>query len=148
MDAIEKFDNVSDWLELLRRQQEALTRIGWDFVYDLEAGISRFGRKDDGRIRELYALASEATGKSVKTLQNLVSMTRNPVAAIAQEYELDFSYADAVLGVNPEQADYILSQAKAHALPVAVVRNMAHARAIPVAGSATPNVCPTCGRPY
>ena len=128
----EQFTSISEWLAQLQRQNSEWQAIGWEFLGTLRDGISQFGRSNDKALMELYDLASQATGIGIKRLQNLVSMARNEVAEIAQEYELDFGYAEAVLGLPAEEADYILSEAKAKAKTVSQVRRDAWVAKQPV----------------
>lgn len=121
----QKFTDVSAWLTQLQEQNAAWQAIGWEFLETLRDGISQFGRSNDSALMELYDLASQATGIGIKRLQNLVSMARNEVSQIAQDYELDFGYAEAVLGLSADEADDILSKAKAHAKTVGQVRKEA-----------------------
>lgn len=120
-----QFVDISEWLTQLQHQNATWQAIGWEFLGTLRDGISQFGRSNDKALMELYDLASQATGIGIKRLQNLVSMARNEVSEIAQEYELDFGYAEAVLGLSVEEADYILSEAKAKAKTVSQVRKAA-----------------------
>ena len=128
----EQFTSISEWLTQLQRQNAEWQALGWEFLGTLRDGISQFGRSNDKALMELYDLASQATGIGIKRLQNLVSMARNEVAEIAQEYELDFGYAEAVLGLPAEEADYILSEAKAKAKTVSQVRRDAWVAKQPV----------------
>ncbi len=123
--ALDGFSDVSEWLTQLQDKHQALYIIGWEFLQTLRDGIDQFGRANDHALAELYDLASQTTNMSTKRLQNLVSMSRNAVAEIAQEYELEFGYAEAVLGLEPDEADDILSRAKAHAMSVSQVRKEA-----------------------
>lgn len=121
----QQFTDVSAWLTQLQEQNAAWQAIGWEFLETLRDGINQFGRSNDSALMELYDLASQATGIGIKRLQNLVSMARNEVSQIAQDYELDFGYAEAVLGLSADEADDILSKAKAHAKTVGQVRKEA-----------------------
>jgi hypothetical protein len=142
----QQFTDVSAWLTQLQEQNAAWQAIGWEFLETLRDGINQFGRSNDSALMELYDLASQATGIGIKRLQNLVSMARNEVSQIAQDYELDFGYAEAVLGLSADEADDILSKAKAHAKTVGQVRKEAWGvkNTAPAGGNSSDDEPPFC----
>lgn len=106
------FVDVSEWLFRLDNSYERAKSSMWDFVATLAAGINQFGRTDPRKM-ELYEMASQQIGLTVGTLQTYVSAVRSPVASLAIEKDLSFQHARAVLGLAPDVADDILSQAVA-----------------------------------
>ena len=107
------FVDVSNWLEKLDRSYENAKASMWNFAATLAAGIDQFGRTDPRKM-ELYELASQQVGLTVRTLQTYVSAVRSPVASLAIDKDLSFQHARAVLGLEPDIADDLLSQAVAH----------------------------------
>jgi len=106
------FVDVSEWLFRLDNSYERAKSSMWDFVATLAAGINQFGRTDPRKM-ELYEMATQQIGLTVGTLQTYVSAVRSPVASLAIEKDLSFQHARAVLGLSPDVADDILSQAVA-----------------------------------
>ena len=107
------FVDVSNWLDQLDRVYDNAKASMWHFAATLAAGIDQFGRTDP-RKRELYEMASHQLGLAVTTLQTYVSAVRSPVASLAIEKDLSFQHARAVLGLSPDVADDLLSQAVAN----------------------------------
>lgn len=106
------FIDVSSWLDRVGRTYDNAKMTMWDFVMTLAAGIDQFGRNDPKR-EELYELAGHQLGLTIGTLKTYVSAARSPVASLAIEKDLTFQHARAVLGLDEDVADDLLSQAVA-----------------------------------
>ena len=124
MNEIICFIDVSDWLTQLDLAYARAKRAGWEFLFVLRAGVDQFGRNDPERM-QMYENAATQLNLSVKTLQNYVSIVRNPVAQKAIELDLEIGHADAVLGLTEERAEDVLSQAAERGLTVAQTRYLA-----------------------
>lgn len=121
-----RFDTVSDWLNSLDESYGRAKSAGWDFIITLRGGIDQFGRTDH-RKAELYEVAANQIGVSSRTLQNYVSMSRSAVAKIAMDLDLDFSHANAAMGLNEEVARDLLTTAAEQGWEPARIRKEAWA---------------------
>ena len=130
MNEIICFIDVSDWLTQLDLAYARAKRAGWEFLFVLRAGVEQFGRNDPERM-QMYENAATQLNLSVKTLQNYVSIVRNPVAQKAIELDLEIGHADAVLGLTEERAEDVLSQAAERGLTVAQTRYLAWGQSAP-----------------
>jgi hypothetical protein len=163
---ISPYRDPSDWLTQLGQTYNALRREGWRFLLCLRAGIDQFGRSDERRM-QLYEAASEQLNLQVTTLQNYVSIARKEWVNTAINLGLELGHADAVKGLDDEQAEGFLVTAAEQKLSVAGLRFRVREFRIgyaPVnsAGDDVPfsdpynelysgggperEVCPTCGR--
>lgn len=115
------FVDVSDWLTRLDHSYERARLAGWEFLFILCSGLDQFGRTDPRKM-ELYELASQQTGLSVKTLQDYVSTARKPSTALAIELGLEKGHAKAVLGLDNDLAEAVLTEAAEQGLSVESTR--------------------------
>ena len=112
-------DDESQWLVTLGDLWQARTQAGWQFVKELQAGIDAHGKRRDKS--ELYELAANQTGLSVKTLMNYASLARNPNSALAEDLGLDIAHADIVRGLDYDEAAALLTQAAEQSLSSAAL---------------------------
>lgn len=115
------FTDVSGWLDNLDHSYQRACRAGWEFLYILVAGLDQFGRTDSRKM-ELYELAHVQTGLSIKTLQDYASTARKPSTRLAIELGLEKGHAKAVLGLDNDLAEAILTEAAEQGLSVESTR--------------------------
>ncbi|HSG61636.1 MAG TPA: hypothetical protein VLA24_09405 [Pseudomonadales bacterium] len=135
-------DEESRWLVTLGELWQARTQTGWQFVTELRDGIDKFSKRRDRA--QLYELVANQTGLAIKTLMNYVSLSRNPNSAMARELGLDIAHAEAVLGLEYDEAQALLTQAAETSLSAnaigAIVRESRQARTaspVPAVGNET-----------
>ena len=145
------FTDVSTWLDHLGRSYEKVRTAGWEFVYILVDGLDQFGRTDHAKM-ELYELANQQTGLSVKTLQDYASTARKPSTRLAIELGLEKGHAKAVLGLDNDEAEAILTEAAEQGLSVESTRWLARQRKetyrdIPISSTEPANEEPPLANP-
>ena len=135
-------DDISQWLLTLGQLWQARTQTGWQFVKELQTGIDTFSKRRDRA--QLYELVANHTNLAVKTLMNYVSLSRNPNSTIACDLGLDIAHAEAVLGLEYNEAQALLTQAAETSLSAtaigAMIRESRQARTaspVPDAGNET-----------
>lgn len=121
------FTDVSSWLDSLDQTYQRACHHGWEFIYILVAGLDQFGRTDHAKM-ELYELAHQQTGLSVKTLQDYASTARKPTTRLAIELGLEKGHAKAVLGLDNDEAEAVLTEAAEQGLSVESTRWLARQR--------------------
>lgn len=112
-------DEESQWIVRLGKLWGTSVTKGWEFVDELRAGIDEHSKRRSKS--ELYDAVYNETGIGTKRLQNLVSMSRNPNSQIARDMNLEFAYAEAVLGLDHEEAHSYLLQAAEQSLPATAI---------------------------
>jgi len=135
-----KAETIEKWLLTLDQQYKRYKRAGWEFIFLLRDGIDALATNDDVRAN-LYQDAADQLGLAVHTLQNYVSAARKPYAKLAHNLDLEIGHLDAVLGLEPEAAEYLLRYAAEQGLTIAQLRKEAwnHKSSVPnVGNSATP----------
>lgn len=115
------FIDVSDWLAQISDAYGAHVRAGWEFIDKLRDGIDRFGGQNRHGVAELYELASQQIGLTVKTLQNYVSLSRSfpPERRVA---DLGINHYMAVQGLPDGKQDEMLDKAVANGLSIELLR--------------------------
>ncbi len=121
------FADVSSWLDSLDQTYQRACHHGWEFIYILVAGLDQFGRTDHAKM-ELYELAYQQTGLSIKTLQDYASTARKPTTRLAIELGLEKGHAKAVLGLDNDEAEAVLTEAAEQGLSVESTRWLARQR--------------------
>lgn len=101
-------NDLGEWLHSLDQLTGHWRDVQWQIADLLREGIDRMSNRY--AVTELYRLASETMGVSVKTLQNLVSVARRfpPADRVG---ELAPSFHMVVAGLEPESAREMLDRA-------------------------------------
>lgn len=121
------FATVSEWLSCLTEVYGEYQRSMWQFVVALRAGVDQFGRTSHEKA-DLYRLAAEQLQMSPKTVQNYVSASRKASTEYAIELGLEIGHAVAVLGLENDEAEAVLTEAAEQGLSVEATRHRAHVR--------------------
>lgn len=101
--------------------------MGWAFIRKLALFVGEWGPA------YLYQVADHLN-RQPKTLQNYVSLARNPISHYAESVGLSRQHAGAVLGLPEEQAKALLLQAAEEGLSDDWLRYEARARKLPATG--------------
>lgn len=112
-------DEESQWIVRLGKLWGTSVTKGWEFVDELRAGIDEHSKRRSKS--ELYDAVYNETGIGTKRLQNLVSMSRNPNSQIARDMNLEFAYAEAVLGLPDDHAERLLLEAAEQGLSATAI---------------------------
>jgi len=96
-------------LRLVCALWEQTVQSGWDFAHALRHALETVCVTADERADFLNDVAAQ-TGVTVKRLQNVVSLSKNPAALIAEDMGLEVSYGETVAGMDEEHAEYFLSR--------------------------------------
>jgi hypothetical protein len=88
---------------------ELTVQSGWSFAHALREALDTVCSGPDQRADFLSDVATQ-TGVTVKRLQNVVSLSKNPAALVAEDMGLEVSYGETVAGMDVEHAEYFLSQ--------------------------------------
>lgn len=115
------FAKTSEWLDTLERINKVRKQAPWDMADALLVGIEGIGQGNRDTIAELYDVASEQLEISRKTLMNYVSCARTFPESRRRE-RLEIGHHIAVLGMDEELQDSILSDAEENAWSVAQIR--------------------------
>lgn len=116
---------ISTWLSAVTQKSENLFWAGWELARLVHEGIERLGESDEEK-RELYELAAQATGKSIKRLRNMVSVVRaGAIAESAMELGLTIDYAAEVIGLPGDEALNLLCDAAEQGMSVFALRRLA-----------------------
>jgi hypothetical protein len=105
---IENDREVGEWLFALDRLTSHWREVQWQIADLLREGIDRLSTRHE--IGQLYRLASETMGVSIKTLQNLVSISRRFPPELRVD-ALSPSFHMVVAGIEPESAREMLNRA-------------------------------------
>lgn len=111
---------ISEWLQMLDNLNEVRKQTPWEMADLMKQGIDAFCQ-DKNEIADLYNLASEQLEISRKTLMNYVSCARTFPPERRRE-RLEIGHHIAVLGMDEEVQDDILSKAESQGWTVAQVR--------------------------
>lgn len=101
--------------------------MGWAFIRKLALFVGEWG---PGYIYQV----ADHLGKAPKTLQNYVSLARNPISHYAERLGLSRQHAGAVLGLDEEEAKALLLKAAEEGLADDWLRYEARARKLPPTG--------------
>jgi len=109
------------------------------YIMRLRDTVDAFDRLDPQRM-QLYEAVANQINRSVKTLQNKVSVARNEYARWAYENGLEFSHVMAVSHLLDEHAYALLHEAAENFLDPAELGYIAKQRygSIPAVGNSTP----------
>lgn len=98
-----------DALRLVCDLWQLTVQSGWSFSHALRNALDTVCF--DGHQRaDFLTDVSTQTGLSVKRLQNIVSLSRNPSALLAADMGLEISYGETVAGLDENKAEYFLSK--------------------------------------
>ena len=121
-----------DWLTQVGEDAHRYTISGWRLAYTVSGGIRDLGGGDRDMIADLYRAAAEASGRSTKTLQNMVSAL-NRWGPIIPDLFVDgipnsftIGHAIALLGLPDEQAMGVALTACENSLTVAQTKAVAY----------------------
>lgn len=101
--------------------------MGWAFIRKLALFVGEWG---PGYIYQV----ADHLGKAPKTLQNYVSLARNPISHYAERLGLSRQHAGAVLGLDEEEAKALLLKAAEEGLADDWLRYEARAKRLPPTG--------------
>lgn len=124
-----RWQSLGDAVDDIRRHAERLRAGGWEMADKVASAVEQFGAS------AAYDALVEHTGLQRHTLQNMASAARRFPPGERND-SLSISHHVAVLGLDDDRADYLLSEAEAHNLPVRMLRGLAHGNGqAPVNGS-------------
>jgi phage N-6-adenine-methyltransferase len=137
MDAVVVYQwtNEGEWIHDVQQDVEGVRSWGWTIADKMRCGVDQFGRGNKDRVGQLYRDMSAHTGLAVHTLWNLVSVSRQ-FPPVQRNASLTVSHHVALLGVDEDLRDYLMSEAEAQGMSVSRLRAAAHA---PVNGSQMTN---------
>ena len=117
------YHNVSGWLDTLNTLNNIHIKSGWEIVRVIVHGLATFA-STPLKEWELIELVAIQLNRKTKTIMNLRTVGKSPIAQIAQNYGLSVGHAEAVLRFsdNVDQADDYLSQAHANGWSVQRLR--------------------------
>lgn len=126
-----RWQSLGDAVDDIRRHAERLRAGGWEMADKVASAVEQFGAS------AAYDALVEHTGLQRHTLQNMASAARRFPPGQRND-SLSIAHHVAVLGLDEGRADYLLSEAEAHNLPVRTLRGLAHGtngRQLPVDGN-------------
>lgn len=125
-----RWPSLGEAVDDIRQHCDVLRAGGWELADKVAAAVEQFGAS------AAYDALVEHTGLQRHTLQNMASAARRFPPGQRND-SLSIAHHVAVLGLDEGRADYLLSEAEAHGLPVRTLRGLAHANGqLPVNGNA------------
>lgn len=118
---------------------ETYRESGWRFILKLRDAVDQFSRLDPRRM-EIYERVAQNINRSVKTLQNKVSVVRKPYSQLAYDNGLEFDHLLAVYHLPDEEAEALLVEAYENSLDASELGYIAkkHSTSIPENRNDTP----------
>jgi len=127
---IEPYHDLSDAVTTIERIAKVEQLTGWQLAYAIHQAVKQFGQT-------VYGDVSQQIGRKEKTLRNLVSAIRNPLAEEAFQAGLtinEFLEIAPIARDLPDAASHYIAEASEKAMTVDEIRRMVHT---PTAENAT-----------
>lgn len=127
---IEPYHDLSDAVTTIERIAKVEQLTGWQLAYAVHQAVKQFGQT-------VYGDVSQQIGRKEKTLRNLVSAIRNPLAEEAFQAGLtinEFLEIAPIARDLPDAASHYIAEASEKAMTVDEIRRMVH---MPTAENAT-----------
>ena len=119
---IEPYHDLSDAVTTIERIAKVEQLTGWQLAYAVHQAVKQFGQT-------VYGDVSQQIGRKEKTLRNLVSAIRNPLAEEAFQAGLtinEFLEIAPIARDLPEAASHYIAEASEKAMTVDEIRRMVH----------------------
>jgi len=120
---IEPYHDLSDAVTTIERIAKVEQLTGWQLAYAVHQAVKQFGQS-------IYEDVAQQIGRKEKTLRNLVSAIRNPLAEEAFQAGLtinEFLEIAPIARDLPEAASHYIAEASEKAMTVDEIRRMVHA---------------------
>ena len=127
---IEPYHDLSDAVTTIERIAKVEQLTGWQLAYAVHQAVKQFGQT-------VYGDVAQQIGRKEKTLRNLVSAIRNPLAEEAFQAGLtinEFLEIAPIARDLPDAASHYIAEASEKAMAVDGIRRMVH---MPTAENAT-----------
>ncbi len=127
---IEPYHDLSDAVATIERIAKVEQLTGWQLAYAVHQAVKQFGQT-------IYEDVAQQIGRKEKTLRNLVSAIRNPLAEEAFQAGLtinEFLEIAPIARDLPDAASHYIAEASEKAMTVDEIRRMVHT---PTAENAT-----------
>ena len=127
---IEPYRDLSDAVTTIERIAKVEQLTGWQLAYAVHQAVKQFGQT-------VYENVAQQIGRKEKTLRNLVSAIRNPLAEEAFQAGLtinEFLEIAPIARDLPDAASHYIAEASEKAMTVDEIRRMVH---MPTAENAT-----------
>ena len=127
---IEPYHDLSDAVTTIERIARVEQLTGWQLAYAVHQAVKQFGQT-------VYGDVAQQIGRKEKTLRNLVSAIRNPLAEEAFQAGLtinEFLEIAPIARDLPDAASHYIAEASEKAMTVDEIRRMVH---MPTAENAT-----------
>ena len=119
---IEPYHDLSDAVTTIERIAKVEQLTGWQLAYAVHQAVKQFGQT-------VYGDVSQQIGRKEKTLRNLVSAIRNPLAEEAFQAGLtinEFLEIAPIARDLPDAASHYIAEASEKAMTVDEIRRMVH----------------------
>ncbi len=119
---IEPYHDLSDAVTTIERIAKVEQLTGWQLAYAVHQAVKQFGQT-------IYEDVAQQIGRKEKTLRNLVSAIRNPLAEEAFQAGLtinEFLEIAPIARDLPEAASHYIAEASEKAMTVDEIRRMVH----------------------
>ena len=119
---IEPYHDLSDAVITIERIAKVEQLTGWQLAYAVHQAVKQFGQS-------IYEDVAQQIGRKEKTLRNLVSAIRNPLAEEAFQAGLtinEFLEIAPIARDLPEAASHYIAEASEKAMTVDEIRRMVH----------------------
>ncbi len=119
---IEPYHDLSDAVITIERIAKVEQLTGWQLAYAVHQAVKQFGQS-------IYEDVAQQIGRKEKTLRNLVSAIRNPLAEEAFQAGLtinEFLEITPIARDLPEAASHYIAEASEKAMTVDEIRRMVH----------------------
>ena len=119
---IEPYYDLSDAVITIERIAKVEQLTGWQLAYAVHQAVKQFGQS-------IYEDVAQQIGRKEKTLRNLVSAIRNPLAEEAFQAGLtinEFLEIAPIARDLPEAASHYIAEASEKAMTVDEIRRMVH----------------------
>jgi len=119
---IEPYHDLSDAVTTIERIAKVEQLTGWQLAYAVHQAVKQFGQT-------VYGDVAQQIGRKEKTLRNLVSAIRNPLAEEAFQAGLtinEFLEITPIARDLPEAASHYIAEASEKAMTVDEIRRMVH----------------------
>lgn len=119
---IEPYHDLSDAVITIERIAKVEQLTGWQLAYAVHQAVKQFGQT-------VYGDVSQQIGRKEKTLRNLVSAIRNPLAEEAFQAGLtinEFLEIAPIARDLPDAASHYIAEASEKAMTVDEIRRMVH----------------------
>ena len=119
---IEPYHDLSDAVITIERIAKVEQLTGWQLAYAVHQAVKQFGQT-------IYEDVAQQIGRKEKTLRNLVSAIRNPLAEEAFQAGLtinEFLEIAPIARDLPDAASHYIAEASEKAMTVDEIRRMVH----------------------